>query len=122
MHSNPRNIYMRTLDQADVDVMKATKTCVAAHRFQYDYLNDDINDSGNTICVLREAIEAAGGDLSNVRVAVMINNVSSIEQVDYSVQTIDRKVTKDWFVFPREAVGTQEHIERDAAEEPSRTA
>jgi len=41
-HSNPRNIYMSTLDQADVDVMKATKTCVAAQRFQYDYLNDDI--------------------------------------------------------------------------------
>jgi hypothetical protein len=46
-HSNPRNIYMSTLDQADVDVMKATKTCVAAQRFQYDYLNDDINDAGN---------------------------------------------------------------------------
>ncbi|MGD9887826.1 MAG: hypothetical protein AB7S56_00980 [Halothiobacillaceae bacterium] len=41
-HSNPRNIYMSTLDQADIDVMKATKTCVAAQRFQYDYLNDDI--------------------------------------------------------------------------------
>ncbi len=45
-HSNPRNIYMSTLDQADIDVMKATKTCVAATRFQYDYLNDDINDFG----------------------------------------------------------------------------
>lgn len=45
-HSNPRNIYMSTLDQADVDVMKATKTCVAAQRFQYDYLNDDINEVG----------------------------------------------------------------------------
>ncbi|MFM2409108.1 MAG: hypothetical protein RL358_1850, partial [Pseudomonadota bacterium] len=45
-HSNPRNIYMSTLDQADVDVMKATKTCVAASRFQYDYLNDDISDDG----------------------------------------------------------------------------
>jgi len=45
-HSNPRNIYMSTLDQADVDVMKATKTCVAASRFQYDYLNDDITDDG----------------------------------------------------------------------------
>ncbi len=45
-HSNPRNIYMSTLDQADVDVMKATKTCVAAERFQYDYLNDDITDDG----------------------------------------------------------------------------
>lgn len=45
-HSNHRNIYMSTLDQADIDVMKATKTCVAAERFQYDYLNDDITDSG----------------------------------------------------------------------------
>ena len=45
-HSNPRNIYMSTLDQADIDVMKATKTCVAAERFQYDYLNDDITNDG----------------------------------------------------------------------------
>jgi hypothetical protein len=45
-HSNPRNIYMSTLDSADIDVMKATKTCVSAQRFQYDYLNDDITDDG----------------------------------------------------------------------------
>lgn len=45
-HSNPRNIYMSTLEQADIDVMRATKTCVAAERFQYDYLNDDITDDG----------------------------------------------------------------------------
>jgi len=45
-HSNPRNVYMSTLDQADIDVMRATKTCVAAQRFQYDYLNDDITDDG----------------------------------------------------------------------------
>ena len=45
-HSNPRNVFMSTLDEADVDVMKATKTCVAATRFQYDYLNDDITDDG----------------------------------------------------------------------------
>ena len=45
-HSNPRNLYMSTLDQADIDVMKATKTCVSAQRFQYDYLNDDITDDG----------------------------------------------------------------------------
>ena len=37
---------MSTLDQADVDVMKATRTCVGAERFQYDYLNDDITDDG----------------------------------------------------------------------------
>ena len=45
-HSNHRNIYMSTLDKADIDVMTATKTCVAATRFQYDYLNDDITDDG----------------------------------------------------------------------------
>ncbi|WP_217884367.1 hypothetical protein [Thioflexithrix psekupsensis] len=45
-HSNPRNLYMSTLDQADIDVMRATKTCAAAYRFQYDYLNDDITDDG----------------------------------------------------------------------------
>ena len=45
-HSNHRNVYMSTLDQPDVNVMVATKTCVAAQRFQYDYLNDDITDDG----------------------------------------------------------------------------
>jgi hypothetical protein len=45
-HSNHCNLYMSTLDQADIDVMKATNTCPAAERFQYDYLNDDITDDG----------------------------------------------------------------------------
>lgn len=45
-HSNPRNVFMSTLDQADIDVMRASKICVAATRFQYDYLNDDISDDG----------------------------------------------------------------------------
>lgn len=45
-HSNHRNIYMSTLDKADIDVMTASHTCVAATKFQYDYLNDDINDFG----------------------------------------------------------------------------
>lgn len=58
-HSNPRNIYMSTLDQADVDVMKATKTCVAATRFQYDYLNDDINDFGQIDYTLTNKVPAA---------------------------------------------------------------
>lgn len=74
-HSNPRNIYMSTLDQADIDVMKATKTCVAAERFQYDYLNDDITDDGridytltNKIPIgLRKAIA------ENKKILVLIN-------------------------------------------------
>ena len=57
-HSNPRNIYMSTLDQADIDVMKATKTCVAAQRFQYDYLNDDITDDGKIDYSLSNKIPA----------------------------------------------------------------
>ncbi|MGB8516505.1 MAG: hypothetical protein WCD45_01320, partial [Gallionella sp.] len=57
-HSNPRNIYMSTLDEADVDVMKATKTCVAAQRFQYDYLNDDISDDGKIDYSLSNKIPA----------------------------------------------------------------
>lgn len=55
-HSNPRNIYMSTLDAADVDVMKATKTCVAATRFQYDYLNDDITDDGRIDYTLTDKV------------------------------------------------------------------
>lgn len=46
-HSNPRNVFMSTLDAEDVDVMRATKTCVGSQRFQYDYLNDDIADDGS---------------------------------------------------------------------------
>lgn len=45
-HSNLRNVFMSTLDTEDINVMKATRTCVSATRFQYDYLNDDITDNG----------------------------------------------------------------------------
>jgi hypothetical protein len=58
-HSNPRNIYMSTLDQPDIDVMRATKTCVAAQRFQYDYLNDDITDFGQIDYSLSDKLPAS---------------------------------------------------------------
>ncbi|AYN22857.1 hypothetical protein [Alcaligenes aquatilis] len=45
-HANHRNVYMSTLDEADLVMMKSTKTCPAATKFQYDYLNDDIEDDG----------------------------------------------------------------------------
>jgi len=45
-HSNPHNVFMSTIDQADIDVMRASRTCVGASIFQYDYLNDDVNESG----------------------------------------------------------------------------
>lgn len=45
-HSNHRNVFMSTLDQSDLKIMNASHTCVAATKFQYDYLNDDITDFG----------------------------------------------------------------------------
>lgn len=74
-HSNPRNIFMSTLDQADVDVMKATKTCVAAARFQYDYLNDDIADDGTIDYTLSKKVPQALRDAiaAGKKILVLIN-------------------------------------------------
>jgi hypothetical protein len=74
-HSNPRNVFMSTLDQADVDVMRATKTCVAATRFQYDYLNDDITDDGRIDYTLTNKIPPALRDAiaSGKKILVLIN-------------------------------------------------
>lgn len=74
-HSNPRNIFMSTLDQADVDVMKATKTCVAATRFQYDYLNDDITDLGKIDYTLSNKVPQALRDAiaQGKKLLVLIN-------------------------------------------------
>ena len=74
-HSNPRNIYMGTLDQADIDVMKATKTCVAATRFQYDYLNDDITDDGKIDYSLSNKVPQALRDAiaAGKKILVLIN-------------------------------------------------
>jgi hypothetical protein len=74
-HSNHRNLFMSTLDQSDVDVMKATKTCVAAHRFQYDYLNDDINEKGQIDYSLTDKIpqELRNAILAGERFVILIN-------------------------------------------------
>jgi hypothetical protein len=74
-HSNHRNIFMSTLDQADVHVMQATKTCVAAHRFQYDYLNDDITDDGKIDYSLTNKVPQALRDAiaSGKKILVLIN-------------------------------------------------
>jgi hypothetical protein len=41
-HSNYRNVFMSTLDQVDIDIMRANNICLGAEMFQYDYLNDDV--------------------------------------------------------------------------------
>ena len=58
-HSNHRNIFMSTLDSDDIAVMTASRTCVAATKFQYDYLNDDINDDGEINYSLSKKMPAA---------------------------------------------------------------
>jgi len=57
-HSKHENLFMSTLEQADIDMMKATKTCPAAQRFQYDYLNDDITDDGKIDYTLTNKVPA----------------------------------------------------------------
>jgi len=83
---------------------------------------DDINDSGRTIAHLRRALAAAGAVPGSVRFATLIDNISSAERVDYRHRTIDRRETKDWFVFPWEAVAPAAAIADDAAEVPERIA
>ncbi|WP_242097131.1 phosphoribosyltransferase family protein [Sphingomonas sp. CROZ-RG-20F-R02-07] len=83
---------------------------------------DDINDSGRTIARLRAALAAGDAAPGAVRFAVLIDNRSSTEGVDYRARTIDRAVTKDWFVFPWEAVAPQAALDGDAAAVPERIA
>lgn len=81
-HNFPRNVYMSTLDQADIDIMKTNKVCVGAERFQYDYLNDDIDSNGNfdysltnkMPMSLRKAIEdSKKNPLTAKKILILIN-------------------------------------------------
>ena len=55
---------------------------------------DDINDSGKTISTLRSIFVGHGGAASNLRVAVLVDNVRSSARVDYRARTIDRAEDK----------------------------
>lgn len=83
---------------------------------------DDINDSGRTIATLRTALRAADAVPDSVRFATLIDNVSSAERVEYHARAIDRRETKDWFVFPWESVAPAEAIAAEAEEVPERIA
>ena len=83
---------------------------------------DDINDSGRTIGLLRTALADAGATAGSVRFATLIDNTVSAQRVDYAARRIDRTVTKDWYVFPWEAMAPAETIAEDAAEVPERIA
>ena len=81
---------------------------------------DDINDSGATIAKLRTKLADAGAVAGAIRFATLLDNRISSQRVDYAAREIDRTVTKDWFVFPWEAVASAASIAADAAEVPDR--
>lgn len=83
---------------------------------------EDINDSGRTIAAIRRQLAAEGAVSANVRFVVMIDNAVSGQRIDYAWRQIDRTVTKDWFVFPWEAVAPKTAILDDAADVPDRIA
>ena len=83
---------------------------------------DDINDSGATIAKLRAMLAAADAAPEQIRFATLLDNIRSTSRVDYRARTIDRAVTKDWFVFPWEAVAPDAALEADAAAVPERIA
>lgn len=81
-HSNLRNVFMSTLDQADVTIMKSNPAFAGAEIFQYDYLNDDVTDFGeidyslsNKLpLALRQAIaDARAGKKGAKPILVLIN-------------------------------------------------
>jgi hypothetical protein len=81
-HSNLRNVYMSTLDQADVTIMRSNPAFAGATIFQYDYLNDDVTDfgeidyslSGKLPADLRQAIkDAREGKKGAKKILVLIN-------------------------------------------------
>ena len=81
-HSNLRNVFMSTLDQADVTIMKSNPAFAGAEIFQYDYLNDDVTDFGEIDYglsnklpqALRQAIaDARAGKKGAKPILVLIN-------------------------------------------------
>ncbi len=58
-HSNLRNVFMSTLDQEDVTIMRSNPAFAGAEIFQYDYLNDDVTDFGEIDYGITEKVPAA---------------------------------------------------------------
>ena len=70
---------------------------------------DDINDTGETLAWIRDDWEKSvfQGDIkfhwhNRIRVAVLVNNLSSNEQVDWCAADINKAEDPSWIVFPWE--------------------
>ena len=98
------------------------KLATATRGGQKILLVDDINDSGRTIVALQRNLGEQGGELDNVRVAVLIDSLRSVAQVHYRSRTIDRTEDKRWFVFPWEAMAERATLIEEAEAVPERLA
>lgn len=107
------NVY----DFADAKLVLLAATTRTGKRYLFV---DDINDSGKTIGYIRETLATNDAVSDSVRFAVLIDNKSSPQRVDFSVVAIDRTVDKDWYVFPWEAVAPQATLVMEASEDPDR--
>ena len=70
---------------------------------------DDINDTGDTLAWIRDDWEKSvfKGDIAyhwhkRIRVAVLVNNLASNEQIDWCAMDINKAEDPNWIVFPWE--------------------
>ena len=68
-------------------------------KYQKLLIVDDINDSGNTLKLIKDhPVE----NKSEIRFASLINNIKSKIKIDYQGQQIDKSKNPVWYVFPWE--------------------
>ena len=68
-------------------------------KYQKLLIVDDINDSGNTLKLIKDH------SLKNepeIRFAALINNIKSKIKIDYQGQLIDKSKNSVWYIFPWE--------------------
>ena len=72
--SNKSNVYLSTLNGSDVDTMKRSGYFIKDNIFQYDYLNDDINEKGEIDYTITNKVPQPLQDaIKNKKVLIYIN-------------------------------------------------
>ena len=68
-------------------------------KYQKLLIVDDINDSGNTLKLIKDhSVE----NKSEIRFAALINNIKSKIKIDYQGKLIDKSKNPVWYIFPWE--------------------
>ena len=65
---------------------------------------DDINDTGYTLADIKKKFNRF---IKNIKFGVLINNKSSLFEVDYYGSEIDKKIDNSWIVFPWENIDAE---------------